>query len=508
MKFIRRTACSEGAPRTRRSGFTMIELMVALGVFSVFLYASSGFWGTMVDGPFHNQEFIADLQQTSRIALDFMGNELKQTGAGQLFTPQAPHSSPGYAVIPVGISDEAIYGQNGPLPLETSDGGANGPDEITVAYGVQGRVARVEEDDLSGTIILDFQLRDPTQSASTVTNANPYPFFTGYFNPARPSPFSPGHYGYDDPQDLTWVNSLLMIKSSAGAGAAAIGVTGQSGHRAQYRVVRVTGVEPEPASGQSRYLARVSYVEEPSNPLNRWFQSVAQINGGSDVLYFWDGMNNASTNQVYLNRIAAGGGSLLGCQPRPNSNSGYNACFTAMLVKLRTFYIAPPGHPANPLGTSPALAMIPYDKAPEPGKVGDHSIILVDGIEDMQIEYFFSRNGPGIGLTTTDPQLNQGVHDLLSPGTGNTYPGYWDPNNRVPNLANMTGARVSIRAGKYIDGVLTTPYEPIANRDDYSAVRDPARPKLARITRVFVAFRNVDTPYRPQDAEGIRISGS
>lgn len=491
--------------RHRRSGFTMIELMVALGVFSVFLYASSGFWGAMVGGPFHNQEFIADLQQTSRIALDFLGNELKQTGAGQLFTPQPPHSSPGYSIIPVHISDDSTYGQTGALPLVGSDGNFDGPDEITVVYGVQGRVARVESDDLAGNLKLDFQLRDDTQDASISSNPNPYPFFTGYFNPAKPSPFSPGHFGYDDPQDQTWVNSLMLIKTAAGAGSAALGVSGQSGQRAQYRVVRVTGVQPSTTGG---YLSTISYVEEPENPLNRWFQSIAQINGGSEVLYFWDGMNDSTRNQHYLDRIAAGGGSLLGCAPRKSSSDPYSSCYTAMLIQMRTFFIAPPGHPANLLGTEPALAMIPYTQAPESGKLGDHSIVLVDGIEDMQVEYFFSRNGPGIGLATTDPQLNQGVHDPLLPQTWAGYQGYWDASMRVPRLASLTGVRISIRAGKYVDGVLRTPYDPLANRTDYSSVENPDEPKLARITRVFVSFRNVDTPYRPKDVDPIIISGS
>ncbi|MCB0220399.1 MAG: prepilin-type N-terminal cleavage/methylation domain-containing protein [Chrysiogenetes bacterium] len=497
--------------RRRRSGFTMIELMVALGVFSIFLYASSGFWGTMINGPFHNQEFIADLQQTSRIALDFMGGELKQTGAGQLFTPQPPHSSPGYAIIPIKISDDSIYGQSGPLPLVTSDGGPDGPDEITVVYGVQGRVARVESDDLGGLIQLDFQLRDDTQDASVSTNPNtnpnPYPFFTGYFNPAKPSPFSPGHFGYDNPQDQTWVNSMLLIKTAAGAGSAALGVSGQSGQRAQYRVVRVTGVEPVVTPGAG-FLANVNYVEEPENPLNRWFQTIADINGGTEILNMRDGLADATKNQHYLDRITAGGGTLLGCAPRQSQSDPYSACYTAMLIQMRTFFIAPPGHPANPLGTEPALAMIPYTQAPKSGSLGDHAIVLVDGVEDMQIEYFFSRNGPGIGLATTDPQLNQGVHDPLVADGAVGYQGYWDPAMRVPRLANLTGVRMSIRAGKYVDGVLRTPYEPLANRTDYSSVEDPAHPKLARITRVFMSFRNVDTPYRPKDANPIVISGS
>lgn len=507
MSIFEKTTKSNPTWRRRRSGFTMIELMVALGVFSIFLYVSSGFWGTMVGGPFHNQEFIADLQQTSRIALDFMGSELKQTGAGQLFTPQPPHSSPGYAVIPIKISDDSIYGQTGALPQVSSDGDFDGPDEITVVYGVQGRVARVESDDLAGTIQLDFQLRDDTQDASVSTNPNPYPFFTGYFNPAQPSPFSPGHFGYDNPQDQTWVNSMLLIKTAAGAGSAALGVSGQSGQRAQYRVVRVTGVQPVVSPG-SGFLSTVSYIEEPENPLNRWFQTVAQINGNSEILYFWDGMNDASKNQHYLDRMAAGGGTLLGCAPRQSQSDPYSACYTAMLIQMRTFFIAPPGHPANPLGTEPALAMIPYTEAPKAGSLGDQSIVLVDGVEDMQVEYFFSRNGPGIGLATTDPQLNQGVHDPLVADGATGYQGYWDTAMRVPRLSTLTGVRMSIRAGKYVDGVLRTPYDPLANRTDYSSVEVPGRPKLARITRVFVSFRNVDTPYRPKDADPIIISGT
>ena len=495
-------------PRKRSRGFTIIELMVALGVFSAFLYASSGFWGTMVNGSFGRQDLIADLQQVSRVALDFMGTELRQTGAGQLFTPQPPHSSPGYSIIPAQVSDPSVYGQVGPLPLVAGDGGNDSPDELTIAYGVQGRVARVESDDLAGTLMLDFQLRDDTQDASVLTNVNPYPFFTGYFNPARPSPFSPGPYGFDNPQDLTWDNAMLMIKTAASAGAGAMDVSGQVGARAQYRVVRVTGVEPVAASGQDRFFVKVSYAEEPENPLNRWFQSMTALNGNTEVLYFWTGMNNPDTNARYQERIAAGGGVMLGCAPRDGQTAAFNACYTAMVIQMRTFFVAPPGHPVNPTGTSPALAMIPYTQRPEPGKLAEQAIVLVDGIEDMQLEYFFSRNGPGIGAATQDAQLNQGLHDPLTPDSGVGYEGYWNSNDHVTNLGSLTGVRVSIRAAKYIDPTFTTPYAPLANRTDYSSVIDTERPKLARITRVFVAFRNVDTPYRPKDMNPIKISGT
>ncbi len=507
-----------------RAGFTLMELMVSLGVFSIFLYVSSGFWGQMVRSGGHEQRLTQAVNQTARLALDYLSRDIQRVGAGQLFAPQVPTTSPGYALIPANVTSS--YGQKGILPI-SGNGGPDAADEITFVYSDQSRLARVMWDHpAAGRIRLDFQLRDDTPYVPNAAkiipiagNSNPYPFFTGFFSPVLPSPYSPANW---DPSNTAWPGTLLLIKTSDNTGSEALDVYGQQGQRSTFRVVRVNGIQPAgnpPPPADFPFTFDVTYQEERQNPFNRWLLTL-EGTSGTDKVYFETAkmfphfQQREKDNNDPTSKESGPPGAMLGCGIRSKPSDPLRACSTAMQVSMRTYFVVPPGTvPVNPdPAAPPILAMIPYTQAVAGGAVNynlaQDAVSLADGVEDLQVEYFLGRGITPISPTAQTTDANPGVNDLSSGAVlGNG--GYWASSDNVPKTHFVLGLRLGIAASRrvFFDKPSTAAAEQNADRllKELAPPNVPTRGYLRRINRQFVALRNMYGPYAPAEGRAIVV---
>lgn len=497
------------------AGFTMLEVVVTLGIFSVLLIAAAQMLTVMGGkGRLNTQQRLADLNQTTRLVSEFISQDLQRAGAGQVFAPRLPNSSPGYTVIPMNVTN--TFGQMGPIPTaDLGDGGSADSDQMTFVFSSQGIGARVERDDLTGRIRLDFQLRDSTQdgAATSALTTAPYPFFRGFFDPSKPSPYAKGITNLNE-----WIGGLLVIKGADGPGPATIDPFGQVGRRSQYRVVRILDAVP---SG-SGFLVDIAYREEPENPFNRWLQTLelqqnaSALVGGASCLYAsqTEGGSAACANrslldwQFYQERFD--GTWVSGCSERGSSNSaGFQSCMTAALVEMRTFYLVDANTTQN-TSDMPALGLINYSGTDfNYGSLEDATTVVVDGVEDLQVEYFFSTNEAG-SLGTSDFTLDVMGQKRGADGFGPDCVGncavLYSVQTGVPSTHFLVGTRVSIttavdvpdkdaQAGMASEVPSETNGMAMGNRTNYTEYDGTAR--FRRQIRQFIAFRNVDSPIQP-----------
>ncbi|MEW6774739.1 MAG: prepilin-type N-terminal cleavage/methylation domain-containing protein [Bdellovibrionota bacterium] len=494
--------------RRQEAGFTLLELMVSLGVFSIFMAAAAGFMGQWMHSAAKASRRISDVNQTARLAMEYAGVNVSRMGAGQLFSPNRPSSSPGYALIPLDVT--STYGGNGALSIlagGTSDGGLTKPDQLTFVFSKHNRLARVVWDDRNAhQILLDFKLQDATRGA--VPPGKPYPFFSGYFSSVEPSPLAPGNW--EPAGEELWDNALLLIKTPDSLSCVAINEQGEKGECSQYEMVRVRGKPILFAAPGNSFMYLVNYTEEPQNPFNRWLQSLSLVSGYTR--YYPDAEQGNLQRTYQLRKDAASierygrGNATLGCIPRATTNEPINGCFTAMLVEMQTLFITNPGDGILPATLKrPALATLTYTAPPT--TLNQDAQILSEDVEDFQVEYYFKDDPASkINFSEDNPQAvgMRGRDDLLN-GTlpAHACEGLWCAEN-VPIGNYLKGIRLSLRASAFVDygsfysddtGAKNELVK-IGNRDVYPP-DDKDGKRFRRIVRQYFALRNMNTSYQP-----------
>ena len=123
------------APRASQGGFTLIELMISLVMFSFAVAGVLAVAVSMTQG-FRENRMASSEEQAARVPMDFLTDAIRQAAPG--------------VTDPTQVQD-ADTCQNGAITVV--DGGTNGTDSLDLIYALGGVVTTVSTAYLSGTTL-------------------------------------------------------------------------------------------------------------------------------------------------------------------------------------------------------------------------------------------------------------------------------------------------------------------------------------------------------------------
>lgn len=374
---------------SRSGGFTLIELMVTLGIFIMIITFSmegivQGLRGWLP------RQAVAKMLQDSRDIVSMLTDSVERAGSGEVFDRNYRASTFGAAIIPRRVTGNE-FAQTGKTSA-IGDGLTSDSDEVTLV-GTFPITAIVANDNGSNQLTVSYV--PVTRHSSTDENVSyrhfAYQFFNRLYGPRERSYYYPS-ITEDD------IGQLLVVKSF-GVGPNNV---------ARYRMVRITGVTANPIESQA---VDITYAIEQALPFNRWIQEIAASNSSIQYYDVTDGSFAeyagaavpACDGAADIPSIITGGGKAQSGLQTTGVRS--QKCSTAALAYMHTFFIDRPSNNAPP-----RLARYDYTGDSFPGQT-DYTVIA-DGVEDMQIEYFFESDesytipGPGVqGKTSFDVDI-------------------------------------------------------------------------------------------------------
>ncbi|MCA9524779.1 MAG: prepilin-type N-terminal cleavage/methylation domain-containing protein [Myxococcales bacterium] len=184
--------------RTRRAGFTMIELMMALLLSSIVLLAIYFVFISNTE-QYYRQEQIVQMQETMRFALEHLKTDLRNAGRLTVVngTPQGTDAGfcrPQANLTAVQLFDDEQAAARADFPaILANNGNQIRPDRLRLLVDASGATPVVTRRLAGRVMTLQPEARQPTRDGRALVAANAQARFTGMFQA--------GHYLYISAMD-------------------------------------------------------------------------------------------------------------------------------------------------------------------------------------------------------------------------------------------------------------------------------------------------------------------
>ncbi len=440
-------------------GFSLVELMVSMAIFAGIMAFTVEAFVYGIRGAMPRMAAI-QLLQDSRDISNFMRDSVERAGAGDIFERNGRQSTFAAAVIPRMVTGSQ-FGLTGATNT-SGDGGTSGSDEVTLA-GTFPITAVVAQDNGSGLMTLTYVpfSRHVSKNSSISYRQSAFQFFNRLYSPTQPSYYYPGLVPAD-------VGQLMIIRSH-----------GTDEMIGRYRMVRITGIAPAAAASMPTAYD-VSYAIEPKLPFNRWIQELTNTNG---TVKYYDASDSKFTTYA--------GGGVMGCDGATSvagiitggtadmngvtpAGKRPQKCSIAAKAFLHTYFVNRPT-----TGGVPQLARYDYQGSTFP--TAQDFVVIADGVEDMQIEYFLQMSVDSSG---------NAISLVAGPGStgqqGFPVPVNIDSRFQEPGPANVISLRFMFMTAEFSEGMKSSSssaYPPLSNRTSaipsYDGITTAARMPVA-----------------------------